>query len=327
MRRVHGLIIGVIVVAGAATGLRVRSQLSAVRDDEGVEVSADIGSLPAVPHDYPASPWVHPDERESGPERIISLAPSITEIVCALGLRDRLVGRTQYCRYPPSVQSVEPVGALTDTNLERIRALEPDVILTTMNSGPLNAQLEALGMPAVSVPHDSLDEVYAAIERIGAVCRRPRTAAALVGCLKTDLAELTEWSGSHVSRPKRVLIALGPLPVPPQAMFVAGPDLFLDGLLRRAGHVNAAGDVLSSSSGELPLEKLLALEVDAILTFGPPLDESDTQGLYRSWSELSDWPPIRARQVHRAGSGEWLSAGPRVAILLHRMITVLSPPD
>src|SRR5688572_13573879 len=127
------------------------------------------------PHDYVAQPWVVAEENDRGPKRLISLAPSITEVVCALGLRDRLVGRTQYSTYPPEVAKIRTVGALTDTNYELIKSLKPDIVFVTENSTEVIKNLAALSIRCEPIPHNTLEEVYASIIRVGDLCDRSKT--------------------------------------------------------------------------------------------------------------------------------------------------------
>lgn len=290
-------------------------------------MTGDAVSIPVAPRDYVLHPDVVAGEEQRGPKRIISLAPSITETLCALGLANRLAGRTQFCKYPPQIAGpggVPAVGGIMDTNLEMIRVLQPDLVLTTANSGDVGSKLDALGLRHVSLPHDSLEDVFTCIERIGEVCDRPKTACRLVSAIRADLERLQAASPAAQTRSLRVLMVCGNLPVPPTAVWVVGPHLFLDTLLRAAGHQNAAADLLAAPFGEVPLERLVALDPDVILTFPDPMPSpADVVTMYRSWSPLASMQAIRRQRVCPVGGAEWLSAGPRVAVELHRFITVL----
>lgn len=325
MQRRSVLILVVGLVFCAAVGLRVRSEMgrSQQRVTPPIPTATRSVSIP-VPRDYVVEPMVVPEEADRGPGRIVSLAPSVTEIVCALGLRDRLVGRTPYCHHPPGIESVTAVGAIMDANYAAIKALEPDLILMTINSGSVSASLQKLNLRHEAVPHESLEEVYTAIERIGELCDRPRTAAALVSSIRADVEVLHRRAARSVAHPRRVLVVFGPLPVPPRAVFVAGPGIFFDRLVELAGHANAARRVLKSSQGEIPLEILRVIDPEVILEFREEPTRAVMADLYRSWSEVGDLQAIREQRVRSVGGPEWLSAGPRIAIELHRFITVLS---
>jgi len=312
----------ILGIAGLAIAARIWSGL---RDRAPFDAPAAqrVRDTLDPPRDYVMLPWVAPSEKGAGPRRIISLAPSITETICALGLFDRLVGRTQYCTYPPIVDAVPALGAMTDTNFERIRMLEPDIIFITENSGELHRTLSALQLNVVAVPHKSIEDVYTAILQIGDACSRPHTARQLVGAIKADLGRLHRVATASRPSPLRVLMAIE-LRIPPQNLFVAGPGSFLEELLLLTGHINAAHDVISSDFGEIPLERLREIDPDVILDFGPPRDARADAELYRIWGNVGDLQAIRNRRVRQIGGPQWLSAGPRIAIELHQMIRCLS---
>lgn len=319
---------GVIWIAGAAVvlalvGLRVRDALRApvvVPDAPATRPTVDI----PCPTDYVLHPPVVAEEANSGPRRIISLAPSVTEILFALGMGDRIVGRTPYCHHPPQVESIETVGAIMDANLARIQALDADLVLATANSGRLIDGLNALGIRYESVPHASIGEIHTAIERIGQLCDRPKTAAALNAAIREDIAALTRQVADLDLPSREVMITLGPLPIPPQATWVAGPGLFLDELLRLAGQRNAVAGAVFDTQGELPLEKIVVLDPEVILEFREPVTTQAMSDLYTSWSRLGQMQAIEHQRVRSLGGKEWLSAGPRVAIELHQFVVTLA---
>ena len=320
-----------VVVSGLLVGafvLRVRSHLH--RPEVTLKHPANATwDLPAVspPSDYVAHPRVLPAEQNAGPDRIVSLAPNITEILCALGLRDRLVGRTPYCLHPPEIGSVPVVGALIDANFEKIKALSPDIVFVTSNSSRSIAGLQQLGLRHEIVPHDTLDEVYEAIERVGRICDRPETARELTAAIQADVARLTISPDRAAAHPRRVLIVLGPLPVPPSAVFVAGPGSFLAGLLTMAGHTNAAADSVSASHGEISLERLRLLDPEIIVEFRTTVTEQLLTNLYQSWAQVGDLQAIREQRVRCVGGEEHLSAGPRIALTLFHLRTALGSVD
>lgn len=338
LRRRHWVVLGCGLLASGAVVLRVWAHAQqevlvldqASHGDGGASEMGRIpgdSAVPLAPRDYVLHPDVAPGEDERGPARIVSLAPSITETLCALGLADRLVGRTQFCKYPPEITrpgAVPIVGSIMDTNLEMIRALQPDLVLTTTNSGDAGPKVDALGLRHVALPHDSLEDVFACIERVGEVCDRPESARRLVTAIRQDIERLSQTARTSGAKPLRVLMVCGDMPVPPTAVWVAGPGLFLDALLTASGQRNAATELLNAPFGEIPLERLVVLDPDVILTFPDRLPTiADTRAMYRSWSPLSAMRAIRNQRIRVVGGSEWLSAGPRVAVELHRMISVL----
>lgn len=313
-----------IVLGGvvAAVGLRA---ISAGRQVPPPGITPrDVGPSAVLirPHDYVLSPVAALDERDAGPARIISVAPSITEMLCALGLGDRLIGRTQFCRYPPGIERVEVTGSLLDANYERMLALRPDLVLITENSGQQASELATLGLPFLRVPHDTLADVYEGLRIIGERCGRPRTAETVIRLIRADIEALSLSESSE--SPPEVLITAGSMPAVPGALFIAGPGAFLDELLRRTGHRNAAAGVAASSWGEVPLEMLLKIDPETILEFRESVGQSAGPELYAAWSKVGRLKAIEHRRVRCVGTKEMLSAGPRVAITLYHMRRALS---
>lgn len=325
MRRRWGLWVFVGVVIATAVGLRVRSHYLNPRVSLQDESLCQFNAPPdlPVPHDYVLHPQVDPSEAEAGPKRIISLAPSISEVLCALGMKERLIGRTPYCKYPPVLESVPPVGALTDTNFEKIRSLSPEIVLLTSNSGQVAAGLEQLGIAYQEVPHDTLPQVYEAIELVGRICHRPRTAASLVSALRADLDRLAVYSQQAGGRSWRVMMVLGDLGVPPTAQFVAGPSSFLDGLLKLAGQTNAVTEADADGYVELPLERIVMLDPEVILEFRESVTAAAMLDVYRGWAGVGTLQAISRQRVRSVGGREFLSAGPRVNLFFYRLLSTL----
>jgi len=199
MKRPHLLLMGIGIVFVVAVGLRVRSQFA--RKEVSLEESGSARTKPAfipVPRDYVVDPVVAAGEVGKGPGRIISLAPSITEVVCALGMGGRLVGRSTYSTYPPGIERVVSVGSLVDANLAKIKGLNPDLILVTSNSGSLIDKLTKLELRYETVPHGSLADVYESIEKVAAVCDRGETARLLVRVRRP-----ADTTGRHARRGAR----------------------------------------------------------------------------------------------------------------------------
>lgn len=276
----------------------------------------------AAPTDYSTDPTVHPEEVAAGPQRIVSIAPSITEMCAALGLADRIVGRTQYCTHPPGVQGAAVIGAYADTNFEKILSLKPDLVLITDSSPKLADDLKKLRLPVEAVPDSTLDDVYAAAEKIGQLTQHARTAETLVQHLREDLARLSEHAGP--SRGLRVLFTFSPLPDKAQPIYVAGPGGYLDSLLNLAGYRNAAADSLTRQWGTMSVEAILTAKPDYILEVRPDAGGFDYAPLYRAWSVLDSVPAIRNKRIRSLTSTAIAKPGPRINIALHDIIAILA---
>lgn len=262
--------------------------------------------------DWVADPLVVEAQRDANCPRLLSAAPNVTEICCALGLRECLVGRTRYCTYPPDVQSVRSIGALNDLNVETLLEIKPDLIIVSGFSRAITEQLTRLGLSFQSVPDFTLDELFVGIERIGDLTGRRGTARRLAEGIRADLDTVAARFVGHP--PVRVLLLTDPLPDPPQAPFAAGPGSFYDDLLRRAGHSNAA-----AASGRpfapVALEFVLAADPDVILELAPdptyrPGGDADA---LRVWAKVGPLKAVTAKRVHVLAGTQYSVLGPRIA--------------
>jgi len=221
--------------------------------------------------------------------RLVSLAPSITETLYALGLAGRLVGDTDYCDYPPAARAKPHVGAPLNPSLERIVALRPDLVLGTdqANRRETADQLERLGIPLYGVTANTVEGTLRSIADLGGALEWQRPAEALVASLRARVAAV-----QHQPRPQprpKVLFAVWVHP-----LITVGRATFISDVIRCAGGVSVSDDL----EGEWPhmqLEEVLARSPDIILFprvggFGPPPGELE---------RLPGWRDLAAVKRHR----------------------------
>ena len=226
---------------------------------------------------------------ESEPDRIVSLAPSNTEIVCALDACDRLVGVTDFDDYPPEVADVDDVVIAATVDVELVVAAEPDLVLAAGNELTPTAvieQLEELGLTVVVLYPESLDEVYADIELVAAALDRSDEADALVADMEARVADVVA-AVEGADRPLtlyEVFYAEG-------TTYTAGEASFLASLIELAGATPVVGD----AQGVLDPENLVAANPELILlgsaTYDPSLAEPEAAFAIVSarpgWAELA----------------------------------------
>jgi iron complex transport system substrate-binding protein len=197
---------------------------------------------------------------EAEPATIVSLAPSNTEIVCALDACGRLVGVTDFDDYPAEVADVDKVVTMAQVDVEAVVAAEPDLVLAAGNELTPTAvidQLDELGLPVLVLYPDSLDEVMVDIELVGAAIGRVDAAAALVDQMAARV-EAVEMAVADLERPRtfyEVSVFEG-------SIYTAGEGSFLASLIETAGGEPITGDPLSTS---IPLEDLVAADPELIL--------------------------------------------------------------
>ena len=197
------------------------------------------------------------------PERIISLSPSVTEILHGVGAFSRVVAVSSYCDYPPKAKLLPKVGGWTNVNLEQVVALQPDVVMMIDDQAPLiRNQLEMLGIETMVVRGQSLQDVYETIREIGSFVGNSKEAVQLI----TDTHERLDLVAQAVNgaRRPRVLCVVDRLPGTLRDMYVATEGSFLTNLIRVAG-----GEPITPTSthqyAKISMEAVVALDPEVIL--------------------------------------------------------------
>lgn len=191
------------------------------------------------------------------PERIVSIAPSTTEILFALGLGDRVVAVDDYSDFPPAAAAKPRLGGMIDPELEPLVATTPDLVLATgIQAETVVPALEGLGIPVAVVDPGSVDEVFAGIALVGRVTGAEAAAAELSCEMRLRVDEVAARVAG-APRP-RVFFEISP------DLYTAGPGSYIDDLIDRAGGSNVAAD----AGGEYPqlgLEALVAADPEVVL--------------------------------------------------------------
>lgn len=195
--------------------------------------------------------------------RVVSLAPNITEIICAIGAESVLVGRSSACDYPPEIVARVPVaGDFGRPAMERLLALRPTLVLAAdLEDKTLPEQLRRFGVPLEVVPCRSLDDITLAIRRVGRLTGRSESAEILAARFDRDLQELRRQAGA-VTEPPTVYAELWHDPP-----LTIGGASFISEIIRLAGGRNL-GDVVSREYFEVSPEWVLAADPDVILNLG-----------------------------------------------------------
>jgi iron complex transport system substrate-binding protein len=251
------------------------------------------------------------------PQRLVSLAPSITEAIYALGLGDRLVGDTDYCDYPPEAKRKPRVGNLLNPSLERIVVLKPDLVLGSpeANRREIIGQLEKLRIPIYGVTAHSVEGTLRSLEDLGRVLGVERQAVAVSEHLRRRVEAVEQRVGSN-PRP-RVLFVVWYRP-----LTTAGPRTSITDVIQRAGGDSVTKD-LDGEWPRLSLEEALRRNPDVILyphteSFFPGLDE---------FVRLPGWRDLRAVKQGRmyCVSEAVTLTGPRLVDALEEVADLLHP--
>lgn len=249
-------------------------------------------------------------------ERVITLAPNLTEIVFAIGAGDRVVGNTSYCDYPPEARNVAKVGDTLHPSLERIIALRPQVVLVSTASQleVFTQQLQSQNIAVfVTDPHD-LEGVFKSIEQIGRMLDHEQQAQDLVRKLR-DRTNAVETAVKQ-SPPVRVFYQLSAQP-----LYTAGRDAFVTDLMRRAGADSVTGHV----PGAWPTysnESALAAKPEAII-----LATGGSMGATNAIvaEALRNSPAVQTGRVYKINDDHLTRPGPRAVDGLEEMAHALHP--
>jgi iron complex transport system substrate-binding protein len=275
------------------------------------------------PSALPASAFVtrdmagHEIRLAAPPRRIISLVPSATEIIFALGGEERLVGVTDYCNEPPQAALKPRVGGMVSPSLETIVALRPDLVVVTSegNSQTTFDQLGRLGIPIYVVAPHRLEEVMGLIARMGELAGRSEAVGPLVQGLRGRVRKIIERV-APLPRP-RVLYVLWPEPV-----IVPGRVDLVTELIELAGGTSITAN-MAGSYPRLGLEAVIALSPEIIILGRHGGDETPT--LRATWERLQSVPALRTGRVHSVDLSLLHRYGPRVVDGLETLARLIHP--
>ena len=248
--------------------------------------------------------------------RVISLAPNLTEIVFAVGAGDRLVGRTAYCDYPAEAKAVTEIGDTLHPSLERIISLKPQLVLisTASQLEVFTQQLQNQNIAVfVTDPHD-LEGVFRSIEQVGLILGREEQAKLLVQKLR-ERANAVE-QGVKQKPPVRVFYQLSAEP-----LYTAGHDSFVTDLMRRAGALSVTADV-PGAWPKYSNESALAAKPEAIIL---PTGGSMGTGNLTVTEALRQSPAVLEGRVYKINDDHLVRPGPRAVDGLEEMARALHP--
>jgi iron complex transport system substrate-binding protein len=250
--------------------------------------------------------------------RIISLAPSVTETLYALGLQDRLVGDTDFCDYPADAQKKPKVGGAINPNLEVIAALHPDLVLVTKALNRLETvrALDTLGIPIYATDPHSVDEIISSTEKLADVLGAPQAGKQLGEDMQRRLEIIQERIGKDAPRRVFFIVWMEPL-------ISVGQDTFVAGALRKAGGTSVVDS--KQDWPQISLEEVVRLQPE-YLVFAPSHSQADAHEL-DSLSGRPGWRILEAVQNHHFAviSDAVIRPAPRIVSAIEELAKQLHP--
>ena len=287
---------------------------------------AFLGAGLACSEPEPAGPSAPGGER---PLRILSLTPNITEILFAMGLGDRVVGRSTYCSEPPEARALPVVGDTLHINLRQVAALEPTVAFMITGRTEVARGLERRGIRTVMLESSTLAQMLESIRTIGRETGREDAAGALVERIQADL-EAVRREVAGLPRP-RVLFAF-PMTVGSARIMVAGRGTFVDSLLDAAGAENAYSERADWPTVSPQAVIAMAPQVLIIQAVGNEGAADRVEAIRRAWDNWPSIPAVAEGRVYILTEAYLTIPGPRVGEAARRLAETIHsrrdvPPD
>jgi iron complex transport system substrate-binding protein len=225
------------------------------------------------------------------PQRVVSLAPSITEVVYALGRQELLKGTTQYSDDPPAAKSLPRVGSYVRLDVEKIVALKPDLCLAIKDGNPLHSvtRLEELGIPVYVVDPRNLAGIIEMITGLGQVLNAADPAARITEAMRRRADRVAARLGTAPKRP-RVFFQIDASPI-----VSAGRGTFIDELITLAGGRNLAG--VAEGYPRFGWEEVLRLdpEVAIVASMAGGFSVTELKAGWQKWPTLT---AVRNQRLH-----------------------------
>jgi iron complex transport system substrate-binding protein len=291
----------------------------------GLKASGYLGTPPAVvPDTLHAVVAGSLQVSGSSPKRIISLVPSLTEMLFAIGAGPQVVAVSSYDEFPSEVEKLPRVGALLDPDVERILSLRPDLVLTYGSQTTLEAQLARAGIKLFSYRHAGIAGILQGLRNLGAATGHAAEGDRKAREIQTHL-DAVRARVQPYSRP-RTLLVFGRQPRSLQQIYVSGGVGFLHELLDIAGSANAFGDVMRESV-QPSQETLITRAPDVILEVSAksPLTAAQAAAERRTWAPLASVPAVKNGRIHFLAADYLVVPGPRITLAADAFARALHP--
>jgi iron complex transport system substrate-binding protein len=190
--------------------------------------------------------------------RLISLAPSNTELLCSIGAKSEIIGVCSFCDYPQDVTGIKKVGTFVSANLERLCGLKPDYVLLVSGQEMLSSQLLHNHFKTIVLDNTHLDNIGPNLQKLGHLTGKTEEAATAAHNFDLTLSALKAIVPPDKRSPKVFYC------VWPQPLMTAGRDCFLNEVITACGGINIAGDV-AASYPRYSMEQLVLKNPDVII--------------------------------------------------------------
>lgn len=263
----------------------------------------------------------------ASPQRIVSTAPSITEMLYALGLGDRVAGVTNYCHYPPEARLKPKIGDYASPNLEAIAALKPDLVILPDAPARLAERVRAMRLKAVEVNQDDIAALYNSIRIVGVATGTEAQAARLIDAIRGKLEQVRKRASSLPRT--RVMFVVGRTPNRLDGLVVAGKASYLNEIIETAGGENVFRDA-PSQYPSVSLEEVLSRNPAVIVDIGDMADTVNVTAEHQRqvvdlWQRMGSLAAVKQHRVFAVASDIFVVPGPRIVDAAQAFLTMLHP--
>ena len=252
------------------------------------------------------------------PQRVVAMAPNITEIVFALEQEQKLIGATTYSDYPTAAKEIPRVGSYIHLDLERIVALQPELCLAIKDGNPKDTvmRLESLGIPVYAVDPRNLESVMETLERLGHLLHAEDKADQIIAGMRKRIERVDDAVAKSQSQP-RVFFQIGVAPI-----VSVGTDTFIHELIVRAGGKNLA-------QGPVPYprfsrEQVIGMSPDIIIITSMAR-AAVFEEVKADWAQWTHVPAVKTNRIFIQDSNLFDRPSPRLVDALEVLAKLIHP--
>ncbi len=251
-------------------------------------------------------------------ERIITLAPALTEIVFALGKGDSIVGNTKFCDFPEKARTITKVGGFMDLNVEMVIHLKPDLIILYPENFEKMKILKNRTKLLI-VKHKTLNHLYEAIITISKELKKIKKGKLMVSNIKIILEKICKDS-TNKKKVKTLLIA-GRNPDQLSNMTIIGKKDFLNQVLEISGGINAYEGSIEYPN--ISIESIISMNPDFIIEFSVFFQGIDKQKVMDIWNKYKIIRAVKNNKIKIITDPKWLRPGPRIGEITLELFDLL----
>lgn len=254
----------------------------------------------------------------TSPKRIVSLAPSITETLFALGLDKEIVGVTMFSDYPEAARSKPRVGSYVSISLEKVVSLNPDLIIGTADGNRKETveQFERVGLPVYVVNPTSLDDIFEMVLNVGKITGKENVAKKLVHNLRERVNFVVSQT-KELKKP-RVFCQVGIAPI-----VTVGKNTLHNKLITLAGGTNVSGEE-ETKYPRYSIEEIIVRQPDIIIVSSMKRG-GDFERVRDKWKQWKDIPAVKNDRIHIINTDLVDHPSPRVVDGLEEMVRIIHP--